>query len=187
MKNLVYANVWQRMMANVIDGVIIVVPSLILSSLAFINIGVALISVVFSHFAYSYYGYYFHGKYGATFGKHFLGIMVLSTNYERIDFNRSFKRSAIDIGFSVIATGMALAALVSMDFGLFAEQSFFAREAYYAEFLPAQAALCATLFGYWLMSELLVMLLNKKCQGIQDMLAGTIVVVKPNAATHAVA
>lgn len=178
MKTVNYANVWQRMMANVIDGMFILIAMLLISSLAFVHISIAFFAIIFSHFAYWYYGYYFNGKYGATFGKHALGLMVVDTNLQRFGFNTSFKRSSVDLGFAVFGAAFALTALFSMDFSHYANLGFHPREAYLAGFNPAVSVLCAQLFGYWLISEFVVMMFTKRNQAAQDLLAGTVVIVK---------
>ncbi|WOH36652.1 RDD family protein [Thalassotalea fonticola] len=178
MKSVSYANIWQRMMANVIDGLIILLFILLISSLAYVHISFAFFAIIFSHFAYWYYGYYFNGKYGATFGKHFLGLMIVDKNLHRFDFNTSFKRSSVDLGFAVFGAAFALTALFTMDFSHYANMGFHAREAYLASFNPAISALWAQLFGYWLMSEFVVMMFTKRNQAAQDLLAGTVVIVK---------
>ena len=178
MKTVSYANVWQRMMANAIDGLFILMLMLFISSLAFIHISFAFIAIIFSHFAYWYYGYYFNGKYGATFGKHFLGLIVVDKNLKRFDFNTSFKRSSVDLGFAVFGAAFALTALFTMDFSYFSSLGFHQREAYLASFNPEVSALCAQLFGYWLLSEFVVMVFTKRNQAAQDLLAGTVVIVK---------
>ncbi|WNC72557.1 RDD family protein [Thalassotalea psychrophila] len=173
-----YANVWQRMMANVIDGLIILSIMLLISSLAFVHISFAFIAIIFSHFAYWYYGYYFNGKYGATFGKHFLGLIIVDKDFNRFDFNTSFKRSSVDLGFAVFGAAFALTALFAMDFSNYASLGFHDREAYLASFNPAVSALCAQLFGYWIMSEFAVMMFTKRNQAAQDLFAGTVVIIK---------
>ncbi|QBY04164.1 hypothetical protein E2K93_07085 [Thalassotalea sp. HSM 43] len=182
-----YASAWQRLMANAIDGLILLLPMLLLSSLAFIDISVAVLATVIGYGLFWYYSYYFHGKYGATFGKHFMGIIVLDRQGNRFTYRTAFVRGLIDMLFAIVIGAVALQALFAMDFSHFQSLGFFAREAYHESFKPDYMNLIINLYGYWLLSEFLLMHSNKNRQAIADMMADTIVVVKQKSKVSAVA
>ncbi|MDG1734069.1 MAG: RDD family protein [Thalassotalea sp.] len=178
MNNVVYANSIQRLFANAIDGLLILIPMLIISSLAFIDISIAIVAMLFSHLAYWSYSYYFHSRFGATLGKHIMGIQILSVELRRIDNKVAFKRGMVDLVFAITGAFFALTAIYQVEFNHFSSLTFFAREEYLASLAPEQALVCAQLFSFWLMSEFIVMLFNKRKQATQDWFAGTVIVVK---------
>ncbi|TRX57925.1 RDD family protein [Thalassomonas sp. M1454] len=186
MNNVVYANMMQRLFANAIDGLLILIPMLVISSLAFIDISVAILALLFSHFAYWFYSYYFHARFGATLGKHIMGIQVLNIQMQRIDKKVAFKRGVVDLVFAMCGAFIALSAIYQIDFNYFSELSFFAREAYLSSLAADEAVICAQLFSYWLASEFIVMLFNKRKQATQDWFAGTVIVVKSSVKTNLV-
>mgnify|MGYP005991915087 CR=1 FL=1 len=178
MKSVIYANVWQRLIANAIDGMIILVLMLIISSLAYIDFSIAFAAVLVSYLGLWYYGYYFHSRFGATLGKHIVGIIVVDNDLNRFTESKAFKRSIIDMTFAALGAGLGLTALFAMDYNHFSSLPFFAREEYLEGFKLPIASICATAYGYWLLSECIVMQTNKQRKGLQDMIAGTKVIVK---------
>lgn len=178
MNNVIYANPLQRLFANAIDGLLILIPMLLLSSLAFIDLSIAIVAMLFSHLAYWLYSYYFHSRFGATLGKHIMGIQILSVELRRIDNKAAFKRGIVDMVFAICGAFIGLSAIYQMNFNYFSELSFFAREEYLANLAAEPALLCAQLFSYWILSEFIIMLLNKRRQAAQDWFAATVIVVK---------
>lgn len=95
-KQVAYARFWSRAGAYLLDGVIV---GSVTFTINFINIAnfksfliyliIAVLGMVYKPFLES--------KYGATYGKMALGLAVVDTQFNRIDYRQSFIRSLIFI------------------------------------------------------------------------------------------
>lgn len=186
MHSVVFASPLRRMFATAVDGLLILIPILVFSLAAFLDFGIAMLALLLSHFAYAYYCIYFHSRFGATLGKYLFGIQVLNEDFTRFSNKVAFKRSSIDLGFALVGFILAAQTLYQIDYVHFSTMAFFAREEYFASQLSSYSILCAQVFSFWVLSEFFVMLFNKKQQAIQDMMAGTVVVVKASIITPSV-
>lgn len=177
--NKIYAGVWSRGLAGVLDTLILL--PLLFGPVYFIFYSreVSIIMLVIQMSIYPAYNIYFHAKYGATLGKMLCKIHLATVDLKPIETWRAFYRHAIDLM-------LAFVSLVGRVFILlYIEESFFGHlgfkvslvklnefevlESYWSAFANDAAMI-------WILSELVIMQCNKKRRALHDYIAGTVVV-----------
>jgi len=79
----------------------------------------AIVLVLPSRALYAAYTIYCHGRFGQTLGKHFMGIRVVLTTGERIDWREAWLRSSVDVMLAllgIIASFVALSTIADADY-----------------------------------------------------------------------
>jgi len=138
----------------------------------------AIVLVLPSRALYAAYTIYCHGRFGQTLGKHFMGIRVVLTTGERIDWREAWLRSSVDVMLAllgIIASFVALSTIADADYyGVGWRQ----RNLNLHALQPAWLGWIATVRALWMWSEVIVMLFNKRRRAFQDFIAGTVVVAE---------
>jgi uncharacterized RDD family membrane protein YckC len=174
----VYAGFWKRLVAAIIDSLILI-PFMVIAHLTqSISIVSSMITLVISALLSCVYVIYFHFRFGATLGKMAVKIKITCPNGSKISLKQAFIRSSVDIGFSLIAVIAQLIALKHADPAIYLNAGFTDRAKYILPLFPAWYSLVSTLSQVWWWSEFIVLLFNKRKRAIHDFMAGTVVIKK---------
>lgn len=173
-----YAGFWKRFVAGLIDGFVLVVPTLCLLWLQSASRTWALLTLMPLTFLFPAYEIYFHGRSGQTIGKKSQGIRVVSLDGAFITWKQAFMRSSVGLGLGVlssISTLVALTQLSDREFSTLSWIELLAREAELSPYINE-----ITMANYvWIGSEVVVLLFNRKKRALHDFIAGTVVVENP--------
>lgn len=182
-QRIVYASFGQRLIAIVLDFIIISILKLML--LAFIvwnifkyhafswfstkSIFYAVIVLVFTVF----YDIYLVKRFGGTPGKLLVGIRITKLDRSPVGWREALLRNSVNLGFSLHHLFLSLlSALMVFSLGqLFPGVNENLQS-------PSWHGWSDRIYNIWLLSELIVMLTNKRRQALHDMIAGTIVVTR---------
>jgi uncharacterized RDD family membrane protein YckC len=170
-----YATFWQRFAAMWIDAFILL-PLVVVDGLvrSMSKVG-AIILVVPVAIASAAYFIYFHAKFGQTVGKRVMKIRVVLTSGERIGWREAWLRNSVDLSFSilgVVGSLVALATISDVDYygvgWMKQAQNLVAHEPSWLSWtwMPCQ---------FWIWSEVVVMLFNRRRRALHDFIAGTVV------------
>jgi uncharacterized RDD family membrane protein YckC len=174
-----YAGFWRRAGAMMIDGFIFIFPFTIINTqiteYSYINYTTSniLMSILFT-----FYIVLMHSLFGATIGKFVTGIRVTKVDGTKIGFKEAIFRSSIDILFSIpfIISIFVIASQINFD-----ELNVLVKlkqYSYLAELKPKWAIAIEVFSHAYVLSEVLVILFNKKKRSIHDFIAGTVVIHK---------
>lgn len=123
------------------------------------------------------YNIFIPQKYSGTLGKLIFKIRILKLNNQKIGLKESFFRYLInflwDLCISIITINIIINTSDELynDFNTFKEWN-----NYLSSSEPKYLIILTILINLWIFSEYFVLLLNKKKRGLQDYIAGTIVV-----------
>jgi len=136
----------------------------------------ALITIIPYLFSYFLYNFYFLGKWGKTIGKNTVKIRVLSLDGSPITWHQAFLRHSVDFIFATLNTIAMLITLSNMPESAFTGKSLDVFDTVFDRYLPQWDDWVTIGTAIWCLSELVVLLFNKKRRAIHDFIAGTVVV-----------
>jgi uncharacterized RDD family membrane protein YckC len=172
----VYAGFWRRFGAGLIDFLLILALSPIFYIVQSISISIAMVAAVFWSVLFSLYVLYFHYKYGATFGKAALGIRLSLPNGGKIGLTHSLVRSSIDLAIGICTAAAVVVAIGKAVPEIYLTAGWRSRANYLETLYPAWYEILGAASVIWLLSEIFVVLLNKRKRAIHDFMAGTVVI-----------
>ena len=164
-----YNTLWPRIMASIIDGIVLYPIGLILgfvykSGLPF----TVLTAYVLETFTVLAYSIYLHGCYGQTIGKWIMKVQVLSFDETRLSMRQAVLRDSIGIAFNIALLAFAISPILS---GISPESSEFNH--HIPEVLFNAVFIVVAL-------EIATMLTNEKRRSLHDYIAGSVVVRRPS-------
>lgn len=173
-----YAGMWRRLGANLIDANIIIIPFFfLLNWVQTTSKPVALILILPIAFISTFYTIFFHAKYGQTLGKMAVKIQVQTIDFQSINWVQALTRSSFDLLFSILSCISSFIIISGIPEANFTDLT--ARElGRYFEFVERPFfKISLDISVLWLISEIIVVLFNKKKRALHDFLAKTIVVI----------
>lgn len=173
-----YATFWQRFGAGWIDFFVMLPAIVLFGWLATQSLMLAYLVALPSNLMYWAYCYYLHAVSGQTIGKRVVGIRVVQLDGGRIDRPTSFRRSVVDLVFSilsVVGTFLALRTISSIEYASLSwtEQTMRVQTVQSSLFRWVEYAAHA-----WVWSEVITVLFNHRRRAIHDYIAGTCVVTE---------
>ena len=121
------------------------------------------------------YTIYCHGRWGRTIGKLVTGVKIVSLDFQPISWGQSFKRSSVDILFTISACyGVIIASMCFSDAGLGATGVM--RFNKLAAWYPPWQEYSNRASQVWVWSEFIIMMTNSRRRALHDFIAGTVVI-----------
>jgi uncharacterized RDD family membrane protein YckC len=176
-----YATFRQRFNAAWIDVLVLLPIGFLQGWLEAFSKDTAFLLVVPMALVYSFYTVYFHGRYGQTIGKMVMGIRVLRLTGEDIGWSNAWRRSSVDIGFSILGIVSTFAALLMITDPEYYGVGWMQRTKNLQLHEPEWLSWCKVASQIWIWSEVVVMLFNTKRRALHDFIAGTVVVADAKA------
>jgi uncharacterized RDD family membrane protein YckC len=178
-----YAGFWPRLAAIIVD--LVVLAPLIAVGFWAVSTSrtVALLVEIPLGILFAFYNIYFVGRWGQTVGKMALKIKVVGLDGSDAGYVRGFYRHSVDLAFSIVSTTLTMLALASISPVEYDGLPFEGKMELLAERTPSWGSVVDWLSFGWVVSELVVLLLNERRRAIHDFIAGT-VVVHANAEPH---
>jgi uncharacterized RDD family membrane protein YckC len=170
-----YAGFWSRSVAGLIDAVVWVPVIVLAVWLDGVSYAGAVISAFVGLAFLIPYNVGLVAIYGGTVGKLMRGLRVRQVNGDAATWANAWKRSSVDIVFSVSGAIFTLIALTRINPEVYFDAGWQSRSEILGEAIPAiQWSYWASFF--WTLSELVVLLSNKKRRALHDFIGGTVVV-----------
>ncbi|XOV94212.1 MAG: RDD family protein [Bacteroidota bacterium] len=162
-----YQTFWPRFFAAVIDGLVMLPISFLLSYLSNFNVAViVIISNLLNNLSPYIYSVLLHGYEGQTLGKMAMGVKVLDFDTEdEIELKRAFMRDAVPIALMIALYAYSFIITYGNE-----EIDF------YDLATMAPMLLISLVYFLWTVLEILSMLFNEKSRAVHDFIAGTVVV-----------
>ena len=170
-----YAGFWIRVLAQIIDGLIISLFIVFLSDSS--RMAMILSQLVSSAIFYGYI-FYFYTKYGQTLGKMLMKIKVVHLDGSPIHASTVTRRKMVDIGLEVFRYTATVTVLLAMSDSEFLSLPAKNRG---AELLSSNRVIGATLFiaAVWSAVDCLTVVFNHQKRAVHDYIAGTVVIRLP--------
>lgn len=173
----VYAGFGKRLVAGVVDFIVLI-PVIVLNIwLGSLSRTAAMLILVPMAFLYFGYEVYFHARFGQTIGKMAGGIRVLTTDGQRISFRHAFLRSSVDLAFAIISIAGSFMALMHFPNSEYTQLGWMGQTHRLEQLYPVWRGWTSIASDVWVWSEIFTVLFNRKRRAIHDFIAGTIVVV----------
>ena len=137
------------------------------------------IIVVLFHFIYNIIIPQF---FGGTLGKLLLKLKIFRLDFQKIKFKESFLRYAINfIGWNLYFAIVKIIGIINTPDELYNEFTTFSEWSNYSNIIePNIINIMTVVMIIWELSEYIILLLNKKKRGLQDYIAGTVIVNTKN-------
>lgn len=174
---IVYGGFWRRLIANLIDSIIIIIPFFVFifpyrnSVLAnvYMKCAISILGLI--------YTIYFNLKYGGTVGKILTGLRIYTINFDRITIKEVLKRQSVDLVLVVLSV---FASIYFVNHLSKEELSSYFHNKQDLTKIKSNFFLLVlrVLTQVWFWGELLTLLFNDKKRAIHDFLAGTVVANK---------
>lgn len=168
-----YAGFWKRLASIFVDAMIFMPLILLqiyfdsLSRTSSIVIAVANIILIAT------YDIWFVAKYGQTPGKMTVGIKIVKVNGQKASWKEAILRHSVNIFFAIINGTFLCYAISKIPESEYISLSWKIRNLRIYEYYPAWIN---TMSNIWVLSELVVLLFNKKKRALHDFIAGTVVI-----------
>jgi uncharacterized RDD family membrane protein YckC len=177
-----YAGFWSRLYAGFIDYLILAPFVFVFDYLHFsLSWTLAIILLLPLGLLFQLYDIYFIGIKGQTPGKMVAGIKVIPMDGSTISLKHGFYRNSIGLLLGIISIAVSIYTLMLIEPNVYNSMDFNNKMALIIEKTPSWNLTLTYFYWAWYLSELVVLLFNKKKRALHDYIAGTVVihVVKP--------
>jgi uncharacterized RDD family membrane protein YckC len=167
-----YAGFWKRLGALLIDGLLLAPCTFAIGWLGHHDRHSAML-VALPQAAFGWlYELLLIGRFGQTLGKMAMGIEVRRVDGQRVDWVHAFRRAMVQCGLSIASAWAEIAFLVRMRDGEFDKQ-------WSARLLDWPVYEWITgLAMAWALSEVVVLMFNRRRRALHDYLGGTVVALR---------
>lgn len=172
----VYASFRWRLYALSIDYLILFTTGFILIWIAGKDLTFAYMLTIPQGLFWVMYFVVMNTIYGGTVGKIIAKIRVTNPDGSKIDFITALKRAAVDLFYAAIFIYVQLTALTYFDPQQYASLDWVLRLSLIQEYHPSWYRFITHSSSIWLISELIILIFNKRYRTIHDYIAGTVVI-----------
>jgi len=178
MVNMKYAGFWRRLLAVLIDTLVLMPFIALFLWLDSLSRTVAIAIAIPTAVLFWAYDFYLHGRYGQTVGKMVARIQVRRLDGSPIGWREAFLRSSVDFAFAVILTVGGVYGLCGVSAYEYEHIGWLKLNEYLAAFRPVYYEPVDKMQSVWFLSEVVVLLFNRKKRALHDFIAGTVVAHK---------
>lgn len=172
----IYAGFGSRLGSLLLDA-LISLPFILL--IEYIN-GLSRINYYFTFSVSLAFVFFYHiycvKKWGGTPGKLIVNIRVLTINGKPVAWEQAFLRHLISIVYSIVTIILMFISLSRINDELFDKLSYIQRNMVITSLSPIPFKLLIWFNYIWIISELIVLLLNKRKMALHDYIAKTVVI-----------
>jgi uncharacterized RDD family membrane protein YckC len=171
-----YAGFEKRLFANLIDVLVLLPLTIVLSVVYGQHRNLSLLVTVLAPLLSWAYTIFFHARWGQTLGKKAMNIRVVKVSGEPISWREAVLRSLVDIVLRTLVMIGTLIALLHFPEAEYGQLPRVELSKHLAELSPMWLSWVNILSNIWFWSELVTLLFNKKKRALHDFMAGTVVV-----------
>jgi uncharacterized RDD family membrane protein YckC len=175
-KGISYAGFWVRSGALLLDGLIFLPFFFLYYHQYRFSWDAAVIIQIPYLFLWAAYNIYLLGRWGQTIGKMATHIKVTRLDGSPIGYKQAFLRHVVDLALQIITTISVLVALFSVSRVNFEISGWEARNTLLRDASPYWGVWAEHATTIWILSEMIVLLFNKKKRALHDFIAGTVVI-----------
>ncbi len=172
----VYAGFWKRFCAGCVDALIIAPLAILFNWLGGFDHSLAIAITIVSSIVLAMYNVFFNARFGGTLGKLAVGIRITRPDGSRIGWPEAWKRSAVDLAFSLTILIANVWGLTQVDPEHYASLGWIEQAQLVAEHALAWYWAIDVPQQVWVCGSIIVLLLNKHKRALHDFIAGTVVV-----------
>lgn len=181
----VYAGFWKRFCAGWVDAFVLLPLAYFLIWLESFDKNIAILLVIPSTALFAVYHVYFNAHFGGALGKLAVGIRVAKPDGAKIGWLEAWKRSSVDIGFSLLMLCVEVWALTQVNGEQYSAAAFAKRMHLLRSYYPSWVYMVTIAQNVWIWSEVVVLLFNERKRALHDFIAGTVVIHKEFAVKQA--
>ena len=172
-----YAGFWPRIAANLLDGVIWLIPTMptVLLTIRFPRYPIY--AVVPNAALSLFYSVYLVYRFGGTPGKLMMGLQVRSADLAPVSLRQAFMRHVVDVTLTILLGIGVIIASFHISAEEFAALSWFERVRELGLYSPGWAGPVSYMSRFWSLEEPIVLLTNSRRRALHDFIAGTVVVL----------
>jgi uncharacterized RDD family membrane protein YckC len=171
-----YAGFWVRSGACFVDALVLTPFLFLYYYLLFFSWTTTVVIQIPYLFLWSAYNIYFLGRWGQTIGKMATHVKVTRLDGSPIGYKQAFLRHFVDLALTIIGKISFLVALFSVSRVNFEISGWEARNALLRDASPYWGFWAEHALAIWILSEMIVLLFNKKKRALHDFIAGTVVI-----------
>lgn len=175
-----YAGFWRRAGAGLVDFALWIPVAVVLFRLESASPAAAILSAVLGQVLYYAYVLPLTKRFGGTVGKLAVGIRVRPADGPELRWAHVVRRSAVDLVSSATIVAAVVIGLREIPFEAYRAASWANRTRVLEQAVPWHAW-AANAYMLWLLSEFVVILLNRKRRALHDFIGGTVVVLERTA------
>ena len=176
LKDMKYASFKQRLAAKLIDFVLLLPFWVLAQWLGGYSIPLAMILISLATLLTPVYDTFFLGRFSQTIGKRIMRIRAVRLHGTRIGWKEAFLRNLVDYGISIPQIIASIISLSAISEASYYGATWSERSKALSAHNPSWLTPLAVLSIVWWASELVVMLTNARRRGLQDFIAGTVIV-----------
>jgi uncharacterized RDD family membrane protein YckC len=176
-KERVYAGFWIRLCAALIDGVLVLPLVFLCIWVGTFNKHTA-IMITFCMPVLLVYVICFNAVCGGTPGKLITGIRIIKPDGTAIGWSEAFLRSSVEIVFGIVMLCIEVWAMAQVNGEQYSSISFAMQRQLLQSYYPVWFPLITGLYNIWVLSQPVVLLLNKRKKATHDFIARTVVIYK---------
>ena len=174
---MIYAGFWRRALSLIIDAVIIIPPVIAIHVYVVpLSIKAAFLAYLLSGLLATAYPVVFHARWGQTIGKMVTGIRVIRLDGKPIHLREAFLRSSVDIIIWLFFIAGVTYMFLAWEGPPLNSMSYNDRVHLFSRLNPTEK-IYRVAADVWTLSEIVVLLFNKKKRAVHDFIAGTVVIV----------
>jgi uncharacterized RDD family membrane protein YckC len=172
----VYAGFWSRLIALLVDGVVLSPMLFLVYWMGRQTALLATIAAVMYFIVAIAYRVVFAALYGGTPGKLATGLRITFPDGSRVGWSEAARRSAVDCAFGGLSIIGRLPSLMNVSPARYAAMTASARVALQASLNAPWYRWVGYAAGFWVWAELIALLSSAHKRAIHDLIAGTVVV-----------
>jgi uncharacterized RDD family membrane protein YckC len=170
----IYPGFWRRLGAGLLDMLILMPYTLLFMFLNSFHKNMYFGTFIPHLLFVFWYNVYLPKRYGGTPGKLIARIKICAIDSSPIGWREAFLRCGVDIFLSVIMISNTMIAVSLAENEVYNSLTWFEKAAYLSSI--SNAGIIKTLSNLWALSELIVLLFNKRKRAIHDFIAGTVII-----------
>jgi uncharacterized RDD family membrane protein YckC len=171
-----YAGFWVRSGACVVDALVFTPFVFLYYYLLYFSWTFAVVIQIPYLFLWSAYNIYFLGRWGQTLGKMTTHVKVTRLDGSPIGYKEAFLRHVVDFALAIIGKISFFVALFSVSREAFEISGWKEANSLLYDASPYWGFWAERVSTIWILSEMIVLLFNKKKRALHDFIAGTVVI-----------
>jgi uncharacterized RDD family membrane protein YckC len=175
----IYAGFVPRFLASVVDGLIVWPFAYLFLFLRNQSLDVYEFVTILGFCFYRFYHIFFVARWGQTPGKMIARIKVVRLDGSPVGWREAFLRNSVETFLAAIVYFLELKAATHVSAVDYAAAAVSTRAALVQAFVPSYTVIISWLSKGYVMSEFVVLWLNRKKRAIHDFIAGTVIIHDP--------
>jgi len=176
--NSIYAGFWIRLGSILLDTLILLPVTGIILYVNNLRIENYMFTIIPSLIFGLWYNVYLVKKYGGTPGKLIVGIKIIASNGNKIEWKHAILRYIVLFLITLISVFIMIRSIGIADNAYYDSLPWIQKTQYLMNLSPILLSIYNWSDNIWIYGELIVLLTNKRKRSVHDFIAGTVVIKK---------